>query len=216
MGAPVASVSVHPAEYLGYLYRRQETIGRLVGALEGYLINPDSPKHMGGLLAAVRDYLLDDITAAIKRLEAPPAAPAPEFKVEDLVEAQRILAAGEGALQAIEMLASNLDENGNEEMGRLMRESQLPQLEMARDMAAKRLARVQASLELQASIDHDPSNPWPGTHVISTLCAHCAKPYPGVEPSIPKLRETLKRAGWGRDTEGDHICPACVRKQGEV
>jgi hypothetical protein len=83
------------------------------------------------------------------------------------------------------------------------------QLEIMLKSAKSRVAEIQQVLETPPP---DPSNPWPGTHRISTICATCAKSFPEVATSVKKLHPLLEAAGWKRDADGDHICRVCAGK----
>jgi hypothetical protein len=152
------------------------------------------------LCSALHEFLCFDVDWTIKRATMPmPKMPRPTM--DDLNDAQEELDAAEMQLEAMRRLAA--------EMPREMGDAyllQIPMLERLMEPMKQRVAIIQKAME---EPEPDPSSPWDGSHHIGTLCAQCAVNYPGAESSIPALKVALKAAGWGRDSDGDHICPSC-------
>ncbi len=174
-----------PPQYLESLRHRKEIIGRLCTALH--------------------EFLNLDVDAALEQAsQKPPKMPKPT--IEDLNAAQEQLDICHAQLEAIRNMTADMPEK----MGEVIRITQMPQVQRWLNEAQDRVSYIQKAME---EPDPDPSNPWDGSHRIGTMCAICAKDAGMVESSPARLKVKLKEAGWGRDSDGDHICPACVAKQ---
>lgn len=171
-------------EYVRYLRRRKEQIACLVSAFS--------------------DYLYDNIDNIIEDCLKPPP-PGPRPTIDDLNRAQEKVDLAQASLDSLNGMCDDLPES----TANFMRQSQIPPIQKILELAKNEVSSIQKQLEAP---EYDPANPWPGTHRISTLCAQCATPYDGIESSIPLLVKALKAAGWGRDPNGDHICPDCAAK----
>lgn len=175
-------IMMYPPDYLAGLHRKKEMVTRLC--------------------AALHDFLSSDIDAGIQHASRPlPKRPKPT--IEDLNKAQEQLDLAQNALAAIDTMCADMPEK----MGDMMRLTQSPQVKRWIDQAQLEVSFIQKAME---EPEPDPSSPWDGSHRIGTLCAQCARNFEGVEHSVPALKVALKAAGWGRDADGDHICPACV------
>ncbi len=192
-----------------------ESIGTSAGPLvpnpklfhPSYLRDLQERKEAATILCeALLDYLTLGIDEAIEDAQRKPPRP-PRPTIEDLNRAQQDLDAVHAQLQALDTLADQMPEA----YGEAFIETQRPTIERMLKPMEDRVAAIQKALEEP----DDPDSPWDGSHHIGTLCAVCARPYEGVEHSIPALKVALKAAGWGRDPDGDHICPSCVTKQQE-
>ncbi len=151
------------------------------------------------LCAVLHEYLSAPIDAALEQAsQKPPRMPRPTM--EDLNAAQQELESYETQIAALERTCENMPP----EIGENFLNSQRPSIERYLKPVRDRISRIQAALE------EPEDSPWDGSHHISTLCATCARPYEGFEPSIPALKVALKAAGWHRDADGDHICPPCA------
>ena len=153
------------------------------------------------LCDALHDFLsfgLED-ALAIARMK-PPKPPRPTM--EDLVQAQEQLELARAQIAGIEALYDQMPEA----LGEMVRATQMPGFQKYFNELEAKVSAIQKAIEEP----EDPSSPWDGSHRIGTLCAQCARNFEGVEPSVPALKIALKAAGWGRDADGDHICPACV------
>jgi hypothetical protein len=173
-----------PAEYIASMQAKKEIIAILCTALN--------------------DYLCWDIDSIIKQASRPfPKRRRPTM--EDLNQAQEEVDAAERQLEALERFANQMPN----ELGQAYIDSQRPLLERLMEPAKERVAMIQKALE---EPEPEPGSPWDGSHRISTLCAVCARPFDDTESSIPALKVALKAAGWGRDADGDHICPDCFSR----
>jgi hypothetical protein len=173
-------------QYIERLRARKEIIGRLCTALHEYLC-------------------LDVDTALENASRKPPRMPRPT--IEDLNKAQEKLDLCHAQIEALQNMCADMPDK----MGDLMRITQMPQVQRWLEEAEQHVSWIQKAME---EPEPDPSSPWDGSHRLSVLCAICAKDAGIVAPSPAMLKPALKDAGWGRDAEGDHICPDCVAKQG--
>jgi hypothetical protein len=174
--------------YIEDLKRRKESIGLLVEALRAFL-------SLG------IDTAIEDATRKRPRMPRP--------TIEDLNKAQGNLDLMHAQLEALQGMCEDMPEK----LGEMMRVTQMPQVQRWFDDAQQQVSWIQKAME---EPEPDPSSPWDGSHQIGTLCAQCARSFEGVEHSVPALKVALKAAGWGRDVDGDHICPACVSAQKET
>ena len=174
-----------PAEFIANLQRKKDIVARLCTALHEFLC-----------------FDIDSIMEQVGR-------PLPKMRrptMEDLNRAQKDVDAAEMQLEAMRRFADHMPA----EMAEAYLSSQIPMLERMLEPMKDRVAMIQKALE---EPETNPSSVWDGSHRLRTLCAQCAANYPGVESSIPALKVALKAAGWGRDSDGDHICPACYAAQ---
>jgi hypothetical protein len=155
------------------------------------------------LCAALLEFLTVGIDDAIEKANRKPPKP-PRPTIEDLNRAQQDVDVAHSQLEALEKLSEHMPEA----YGEAFIEAQRPAIERLLKPLEDRVAAIQKALEEP----DDPDSPWDGSHHIGTLCAQCARPYEGVEHSVPALKTALKAAGWGRDEDGDHICPDCASK----
>lgn len=153
------------------------------------------------LCAAAQDFLTMDIETELERAAWTPLPP-PKPTLEDLARAQEQVETLESQLDAMNKLVDELPEA----MAGYFETSQLPMLESYLKDAKLRVSNIQAAMEAPAP---DPSNPWNGSHRIGTMCAICATDAGFIESSPMAIKSKLAAAGWGRDADGDHICPAC-------
>jgi hypothetical protein len=174
--------------YLESLHRRKDIIARLCTALH--------------------EYLNLDVDAALEQASRK-APKMPKPTIEDLNRAQEQLDLCHAQIEAIQNMSADMPENLRD----MMRITQMPQVQRWLEEAQQRVSFIQQAME---EPDPDPLNPWDGSHRIGTMCAICAKDAGFVESSPAALKVKLKDAGWGRDSDGDHICPACFVKQQEV
>ncbi len=136
---------------------------------------------------------------ALEQSKEKPAKP-PRPTIEDLNAAQDELDAYQAQIEALTRLCETMPD----EMGEHMLNAQRPTIERMLKPIQDRISRIQAILE------EPEDSPWDGSHHISTLCAQCARQFDGFEHSVPALKVSLKAAGWGRNPDGDHICPGCI------
>jgi hypothetical protein len=182
---PAAAIHYGPdPRYVEDLKHRKESIQILCEALRAFLSL--------GIDAAIED-------ASRKR----PRPPRPT--IEDLNKAQEKLDLCQAQIEAIENMSADMPDK----LGEMMRITQMPQVQRWLAEAQLEVSYIQKAME---EPEPDPSSPWDGSHQIGTLCAQCARSFEGVEHSIPALKAALTAAGWGRDPDGDHICPDCASK----
>jgi len=172
----------YSARYIERLQGQKKSIERLSAALHD----------------ALHEYLISPIEEALEQAaEKPPHPPRPT--IEDLNAAQAELDSYMAQLAALEQLTDNMPE----EIGQNFMDSQRPTIERALKPVQDRISRIQAALE------EPEDSPWDGSHSVGTLCAQCARTFEDYRHSVAALKVALKAAGWGRDPDGDHICPSC-------
>jgi hypothetical protein len=204
--APVRVMMPAPdPEWVASLRRRQEVIIQLSRGLRSWL-SAVAENGVEEICSAIQELLGKEIAEQLRRLDEPqqPFQPAP-ISPEMLIRASE----DRDAIQKqIDALDAFLDEVPKAQADFI--ESQI------RPGLTARLAEAETWISaLQKGLEEQPPVPFPGP--ISTFCAKCGERFSlsssssaGAVEQIAKLKQALSIAGWGRDPEGDHICPVCL------
>jgi hypothetical protein len=158
------------------------------------------------LCEALRAFLSDGVEQAIEQAKQHRAYRPQRPTIEDLNAAQEELDAAQTAIEGVERLADTMPED----VGEAFLASQRPALDRAIKPLEQRVAAIQKAME---EPEPEPGSPWDGSHRLGCMCTGCAKES-GLEAANPQtLNLRLKESGWGRNADGDHICPSCLAKQ---
>lgn len=154
------------------------------------------------LCATLHEYLSLDVETALEFATNPPKMPRrPKPTIEDLDRAQKELDAAQSSWEAIETLADKMPPG----YGDAFIDAQRPAFQRLVKPLEDQISWIQQTME---EPEPDPSDPWDGRDV-GTLCAVCAKPSEQHARSVKAVGPLLHDAGWRRDADGDHVCPAC-------
>jgi hypothetical protein len=201
---PVHTNLPHPdPQYIARLHRRYEAILQLSRGLRAHL-SAMSKDGVDDICAGVESLLGGDIADQLEHIRTFQAQPRPVPTLEDMERAQREVEQAQTLIDALDKMIESLPEASRD----FLDAAQRPMLQSNLERAQAWLSQIQQAIEAAFS-------PAPVKYAASirTMCAGCLTPFEGVETSIAALKEKLKAAGWGRDAEGDHICPACVAAQ---
>jgi hypothetical protein len=194
-------------KWIERLRHRHDTILLLSRGLRTCLISQSMPQHgVDDICVAVEALLGADIAEQLENMASIQAQPIPPPTLEDMERAQRDVEQAQAVVDALDKMIESLPEASRD----FLDAAQRPVLQSNLERAQAWLSEIQRAMEAGASSSPSVSQ-YAGS--IRTMCAGCLIPFEGVETSIAALKEKLKAAGWGRDAEGDHICPTCVADQ---
>ena len=181
MSSPPAVIFQNVGDYIKSMQDRQEAIDNLCHALHAFLSQ--------------------GIQAGIQSAKQPRPKP-PRPTIEDLNKAQEKLDLMHAQLEALQ----NMCEDMPDKFGEMMRLTQMPQIQRWLEEAEREVAYIQKAIE---EPEPEQGSPWDGSHQLSALCTICAKGSDQVASSPKVLNRAIMEAGWGRDSEGDFLCPDC-------
>jgi hypothetical protein len=203
--APIFSGRIVPdPRWVERLKRRQEAILLLSGGLRAFL-SSITPYGVDDICTAVEFLFGNDIAEQLQDMANIQAHPIPPPTLEDMERAQRDVEQCQAMVDALDKMVDSLPDASRD----FLNAAQRPMLQSNLERAQAWLSEIQRAMEAgsaPAAIKYVGS--------VRTMCAICLAPFAGAESTIAALKEKLKAAGWGRDAEGDHICPDCVAKQG--
>jgi hypothetical protein len=204
--APILTGRIVPdPKWIERLRHRHDTILLLSRGLRTCLTSQSMPQHgVDDICAAIEALLGADVAEQLENMASIQGQPIPPPTLEDMERAQRDVEQAQAVVDALDKMIESLPEASRD----FLDAAQRPVLEANLKRAQAWLSEIQRAMEAGTS---SPAVQYAGS--IGTMCAGCSIPFEGVETSIAALKERLKAAGWGRDADGDHICPACVAAQ---